>query len=138
MTIENFISYLNEQDLSEFGQYFGTEDEEFLVVGSSTRNRLERYLPESENFTLRVIFTAVVRDFKLPSVRYSFVVAITLFVLFMDDRNVTDKVKDIVTTELALVKKHLMDDERVKYQRDLELVTHRWNEYLSDPSNFVL
>jgi len=31
-----------------------------------------------------------------------------------------------------------MDDERVKYQRDLELVTHRWNEYLSDPSNFVL
>jgi hypothetical protein len=132
------LAYLDADDLGEFNEYFGTEYEHILVAGSRTNNRLARYLPESENHAIKVIFTAVVRDFGLPSIRYSYVIAVSVYAMLMDGRNVTAEVKNIVTTELALVAKHLMDDEKCQYDRGLELVTQRWNEYISNPDGFVL
>jgi hypothetical protein len=53
-------------------------------------------------------------------------------------KKVSSDSKDILETELAIGVQHLMQDENEKYERDLELVITRWNDYISNPSAFVL
>ncbi|PCI58869.1 MAG: hypothetical protein COB35_12690 [Gammaproteobacteria bacterium] len=136
--INNF-SYLNDDDLSEFTEYFGTDLESMLVAGSCTRNRLERYIPESEYFTLRVVLTALVRDFEIPCIRQTLAIALTIYAMQIEQgRPVSADVKEIVNLELALLIKHLQDEEKITYNRDLAMVINRWNEYMTDPHEFTL
>lgn len=139
MSIEDGFYYLNKEDLSEFTEYWGTDLEDMLVAGSRTRNRLERYIPESENFAIRFLFTALVNDFKLPCVRYTLAIAITMYAMQLEQgRVVSGDVKDIVNLELAILIKHLQDEEKEEYDRDLTIAVSRWNEYHSDPDGFAL
>lgn len=130
--------YLEEEDLDDFKQNFGTDFEDILVAGSRTFNRLQRYLPANEFQRIRVIFSAIVYDFKLSPVRYSNVIAMTLYATQAKQISSNSQPLAIVLAELALASKHLSDDERVRYESGLKLVAERWNEYLSSPSNFVL
>lgn len=138
MSILKVFSYLEGDDLEEFTQYMDSEYEDMLVAGSRTSNRLARYLPKSEMDVIRLIFTAAVRDFKLPSVRYSFLVAVMFYSLALEQRNVSERVKNIVDLELGLAVTHLMDDEKVEFEKALELIGMRWNEYVANPNEFVL
>jgi len=139
MGIKDGFYYLNEEDLSEFTEYWGTDLEDMLVAGSRTRNRLERYIPESENFAIRFLLTALVNDFKLPCVRCTLAIAISLYVMQVEQgRAVLADVKEIVELELAILIKHLQYEEKNDYNRDLKMAVGRWNEYHSDPDGFVL
>ena len=139
MGIKDGFYYLNEEDLSEFTEYWGTDLEDMLVAGSRTRNRLERYIPESENFAIRFLLTALVNDFKLPCVRCTLAIAISLYVMQVEQgRAVSADVKEIVELELAILIKHLQYEEKNDYNRDLKMAVGRWNEYHSDPDGFVL
>jgi len=62
-----------------------------------------------------------------------------------NDNNVLEADRNITNMELALLLEHLMTDnddeentERALFDRDLEMVNKRWNEYLSAPTEFVL
>jgi len=87
-----------------------------------------------------------VRDFKLPSVRYTYAIALTMYAMSVqNDNNVLEADRNITNMELALLLEHLMTDnddeentERALFDRDLEMVNKRWNEYLSAPTEFVL
>ena len=139
MSIKDGFYYLNKEDLSEFTEYWGTDFEDMLVAGSRTRNRLERYIPESENVAIRFLLTALVNDFKLPCVRYTLAIAISLYTMQLEQgRAVLTDVKEIVELELAILIKHLQYEEKNEYQRDLTMAVNRWSEYQSDPDGFVL
>ena len=139
MNIKDGFHYLNKEDLSEFSEYWDTDLEDMLVAGSRTRNRLERYIPESENFAIRFLFTALVNDFKLPCVRYTLAIAISMYAMQVEQgRAVLAGVKEIVELELAILVKHLQYEEKNEYKRDLTMAVNRWNEYQSDPDEFVL
>lgn len=132
------FSYLEDDDRTEFEKYMGTENEDILVAGSRTANRLERYLPSSEMEAIRVFFTAVVRDFQLPGVRFSLLIAVSFYEAAMERRNVTAEVKEIVNSELGFALKHLMTDEKVEFDGALDLIAKHWDEYVSNPNGFVL
>ncbi|WP_218309745.1 hypothetical protein [Alteromonas antoniana] len=133
------LFYLDNEDRAEFSEYWGTENQDLLTAGSRTMNRLERYLPNDDFQVLRVIFTALHRDFQLPNVRYTVYVAMAVFFAQIEQgKKVSSDSKDILETELAIGVQHLMQDENEKYERDLELVITRWNDYISNPSAFVL
>lgn len=138
MSSRRMFAYLEDDDILEFDEYFGTEFEDMLVAGSRTINRLKRYLPKSDNDIIRIVFTAAVRDFKLPSGRYSYLVAVFFYSLALKQRNVPVAVKNIVDAELWLAVKHLMADEKNELEKAMELMGSRWNEYVANPSGFVL
>ena len=138
MATQAIFAYLEEDDANDFREYLGTENEELLVAGSRTPNRLERYLPKSEMDAIRVFFTAIVRDFKLPSVRFTFLVAVAFYKQAMERRNVTNETESIVNAEFGLAMKHLMDSEKSKFANALDLIVCRWDEYVANPSTFVL
>ncbi len=132
------FSYLDDEDKEKFQQYLGTDLEDLLVSGSRTSNRLKRYIEEAEFRKIRIILTALVRDFELPSVRWTFVLTLMLYAVSIEDNDASDGLNEIVKQELGLVSKHLMEEERSHYQNGLELVVNRWGEYLSDPNGFEL
>lgn len=138
--------YLDERDSLDFQEHFGTEFQDVLVSGRKTLYRLEKYISEKEFYRIRVVLTSLVRDFNLPPVRYTSAIALTLYSMTLkDDANVSEETKDIVNIELDLLLEHLMLDnddegnsERELFDRDLAKVTERWNEFLSEPSQFFL
>ena len=95
-------------------------------------------MDESEFFTFRVILTALVRDFHFPCVRFTSALALTTYMLVIETRYVSEENKEIATLELALLKKHLMEDELKKYDEGLAVIIGRWAEYIADPENFKL
>lgn len=145
---ENTIyKYLDDDDRNDFESFWGTEHQSLLVAGSKTSNRLKKYLPEKEYYRIRVILTALVRDFKLPSARYTYAIAVMMYAITLkEDVKVSDDIKDIVDAELALLIEHLSTDddeedgdtEKSLFDQGIEMVLSRWNEYLSAPSAFVL
>ncbi len=137
--------YLDKRDSLDFQEHFGTEFQDILVSGRKTIYRLEKYISEKEFYRIKVILTALVRDFNLPPVRYTSAIALTLYAMTLQtDNNVSEEIKDILNIELALLLQHLMLDdyegnsERELFDRDFAMVSERWNEYLSKPSEFVL
>ncbi len=87
----------------------------------------------------------LVRDFNLPAVRYTSAIALSLYAMSIQDEiNKSEEIRNIVNIELALLLEHLMSDnddegnsEKELFDRDLEKVSRRWNEYLKNPSEFV-
>ena len=142
---ETIFSYLDQEDTRDFIEFW--EDyQSILVAGSKTSYRLKKYLTEKEYLPIKVILTALVRDFNLPAVRYTYAIALMIHAMrFKDSDNATDNTKGIIEAELGLLLRHLQTDdddegstEKERFDRDLELVSRRWNEYLSAPSDFVL
>lgn len=133
------FSYLEDNDAIEFHSYFGTEHEGMLVAGRKTMNRLERYIPTDEFSKYRIILTALVRDFRLPAIRYTSAIALGLYVASVEESDaVPQAVKDIASTEFVLLQKHFSEEETLSYERDSDLAYSRWNEYLKNPNGFVL
>ncbi|UUA75231.1 hypothetical protein [Cellvibrio sp. QJXJ] len=143
-SLENYnsdfiFSYLENNDVTEFQSYFGTEHEGMLVAGRKTINRLERYIPTDEFSKYRIILTALVRDFRLPAIRYTSAIALGLYVASVEESDsVPQSVKDIASTEFVLLLKHFSEEETFSYERDSDLAYSRWNEYLKNPSGFVI
>ena len=136
---------MDARDHSEFKEYLGTEDEELLVCGGRTMARLEKYLPPSEFLTIRVILTALIRDFCLPSRRSTTAVALAVYVMSRPDAH--DNMPGYpAVLEAGLLDRHLDDDdqddgglsERERFNADLALVMERWSEYIADPDHFRL
>lgn len=136
---------LDALDRSEFKEYLGTEDEELLVCGGKTMARLEKYLPANEFLTIRVILTALIRDFRLPSRRSTTAVALALYVMSRPDAN--DNMPGYpAVLEAGLLDRHLDDDnqddgglsERDRFNADLAVVMERWSEFIADPDSFRL
>ena len=138
--------YLDESDTKKFKEYWGTDLESMLVAGSKTSRRLQKYLPEKEYYKIRIILTALVRDFELPAVRYTSAIALTIYVISIEkDSNISEATKNIAMAEQALLVVHLMEDnddngnaERDLFDRNIKSITLRWNEFLTAPSEFVL
>jgi hypothetical protein len=144
---KTMFHYLDERDERDFKEFWGTEHQSILVAGSKTSYRLQKYLPENEYYRIRVILTALVRDFELPAVRYTYAIALTIYTISLQEgTTVSEEIKNIADAELALLIEHLLTDEdddeddteRNLYDRNIEMVLRRWNEYLSAPSEFVL
>jgi len=138
--------YLDESDTKKFREFWGTDFESMLVAGSKTSNRLKKYLSEKEYYKIRIILTALVRDFELPAVRYTSAIALTIYVISIEkDSNISEATKNIAMAEQALLVVHLMEDnddngnaERDLFDRNIKSITLRWNEFLTAPSEFVL
>jgi hypothetical protein len=140
------FNYLDESDAKEFEEHLGTVFQEILVSGRKTLYRIEKYIPEKEYYRIRVVLTALVRDFNLSAVRYTGAIALAIYAMVLQrDDSVLVETKNVVSAELALLLEHLMSDndddgnsERELFERDFEMVTKRWSEYLKAPSEFVL
>ena len=138
--------YLDESDTKKFREFWGTDFESMLVAGSKTSNRLKKYLSEKEYYKIRIILTALVRDFELPAVRYTSAIALTIYLISIEkDSKISEATKNIAMAEQALLLEHLMTDnddddntERDLFDINIESVTQRWNEFLTAPSEFVL
>jgi len=145
--IDTSFDYLDERDSMDFDEYLGTEYQDILVAGRKTLYRLEKYIPEKEFHRIRVVLTALVRDFNLPAVRYTSAIALTIYAMSIkDDIEMPEDIRNVVNIELALLLEHLMSDddddddgnsERELFDRGLEKVSSRWDEYLRDPSKFI-
>ena len=68
---------------------------------------------------------------------FSFLILSGYFYYRSSDKKI-DEVKEIVNLELAILIKYLQDEEKLKYDRDLTIAVSRWNEYHSNPEEFVL
>ncbi len=142
---ETMFHYLNERDERDFKEFWGTSDQSILVAGRKTSRRLEKYLPEKEYNRIRVILAVLVRDFELPAIRYTYAIALMIYAMSLQEANESKEIKNIANAELAFLLEHLQTDndadgdtERALFDRNVEMVTKRWNEYLSAPSEFVL
>ena len=122
------FSYLDRDDSEKFKLYLGTELEDMLVAGSSTNCRLERYLGDSDFYQFRIILTALVKDFEFPCVRFTSVLALTIYSMTMESSGLQQEKQDIVLQELNLIKKHLMEDELIRYMGGLSIIIDRWGE----------
>jgi hypothetical protein len=137
--------YLDASDLREFEENSRPEARGLIVADGKTIHRVEKYIPEYEFLRIRFILTALVKDFGLPSIRYTEAVALTMYSMVIEgDADGSVEAKHIVNTELSLLVQHLVDDdnqdeenERELYETTLELVAKRWREYVSSPSEFV-
>lgn len=143
---ETIFNYLDADDSGEFEEYWGTEFQDMLVSGSRTSYRLEKYLACDEYYRIRVILTALVRDFNLPSVRFTYAIALTIYAMTnQNDGQTSEVTKNIADAELALLLQHLLTDneedgetEKDLFDKNVEMVASRWNEYLRAPKKFVL
>lgn len=136
---EFIFSYLEDNDAIEFHELFGTNDESLLVAGHKTINRLERYFSAEEFSRYKVILSALVRDFNFPANRYTSGIALGLYISIVENSSsVSDLIKQIAGTEFVLLLRHLSTSERLQYDRDSEVAYSRWNEYLKNPSGFVI
>lgn len=140
------FSYLEKDDRDAFVEHFGTAEEFILVGGRATMNRLKTYLSENEFYRIRIIMTALVRDFKIPPVRYMTAIVLVLYnYMAKNISEVREPDQSIVSAELGLLLKHLQkseydeeDSEKDRFDRDVVTVLGRWDEYLGNPTEFVL
>lgn len=139
--------YLVNEDRENFIEKFRTEDEYLLVNARATMNRLERHLSDNELYRIRFLMTALVRDFKLPPVRYTTAIALVLYhYIGLNNPDIPELDKHIVDAELGLLIKHLQvgdgfDDyetEQDRFDRDSVMVLEKWDEYIQNPSEFSL
>lgn len=143
--VNTSFDYLDERDANEFEELLETEYQDILVAGRKTLYRLEKYIPEKEFHRIRVVLTALVRDFNLPAVRYTSAIALTMYAMSIrDEIDMSKGIKNIVDIELALLLGNLRsdndeedDNERELFDLGLSKVSGRWNEYLRDPDKFV-
>ena len=64
--------------------------------------------------------------------------ALTTYSITMESNRPKENIKDVIFQELGLIKKHLMEDELVKYNAGMNIIVDRWGEYLSNPKAFEL